>query len=82
MWIEQGRRYQLPQNRSSGEYIGQHLNVHHLVKRENGGRNVPSNLITLCKSGHRELHTQYGEQVPEWEQFIGHTGNDRDFLGW
>jgi hypothetical protein len=81
VWIEQGRRYPLPQDRSRREYIGQHLNVHHIVKRENGGRNVPSNLITLCKSCHRELHSQYGEQIPEWEQFIGHTGNDRDFLG-
>ena len=30
--------------------------VHHIVFRENGGTNMPSNLITLCKECHKKLH--------------------------
>lgn len=82
LWVEQGRRDQRPRNQSYRQFIGQHLDVHHIVKRENGGQNVPSNLIILCKPCHEDLHNQYGEQVPEWEQFIGNHRGDRDFLGW
>jgi hypothetical protein len=32
------------------------LNVHHLVQREQGGKNVLENLITLCAGCHRTLH--------------------------
>jgi hypothetical protein len=32
------------------------LNVHHLVFRSNGGSNAPSNLLTLCKQCHDDLH--------------------------
>lgn len=32
------------------------LNVHHIVFRSNGGTNIPSNLITLCKNCHEKLH--------------------------
>jgi hypothetical protein len=32
------------------------LNVHHIMFREHGGSDAPSNLITLCKSCHDALH--------------------------
>ena len=32
------------------------LHVHHIVGRENGGKNVPENLVTLCGGCHRTLH--------------------------
>jgi len=32
------------------------LHVHHIVFKSNGGTDTPSNLITLCKSCHTELH--------------------------
>jgi hypothetical protein len=32
------------------------LNVHHVVQREDGGKNVLENLITLCSGCHRTLH--------------------------
>lgn len=81
-WLEGGRHDRRPQNQSRREFIGKCLHVHHIIKREAGGRNVPSNLITLCRPCHVKLHEQCGEQVPEWEQFIGDSGGDHDFLGW
>lgn len=32
------------------------LHVHHVVHKANGGGNAPSNLITLCKQCHHDLH--------------------------
>jgi 5-methylcytosine-specific restriction endonuclease McrA len=80
-WLEAGRPNQRPRNQSRNDFIGQCLHIHHIVKIENGGRNVPSNLITLCEPCHVKLHNQRGERVPEWEQFLGYSGSDQDFLG-
>lgn len=66
---------------SPREVIGNCLHVHHIIKLEAGGQNVPSNLITLCEPCHTELHNQCVEPIPEWEQFIGVSGSDQDFLG-
>jgi hypothetical protein len=70
-WIEGGERTRRPQNKKFEQYIGQHLEVHHIIQVQNMGRNVPKNLITLCKSCHTELHSERGEQVPEWERDFG-----------
>jgi hypothetical protein len=32
------------------------LEVHHIVFRENGGTDIPTNLIALCKDCHKKLH--------------------------
>lgn len=32
------------------------LHVHHIISKSNGGTNIPSNLITLCKYCHDNLH--------------------------
>ena len=36
-----------------------HLHIHHIVKRRNGGSHDPDNLITLCASCHR--HVEIGD---------------------
>lgn len=38
------------------------LHVHHIKFRENGGTNSPDNLITLCKSCHKNLHDHLNSQ--------------------
>lgn len=64
------------------EYIGERLEVHHIITAANGGQNIPFNLITLCKSCHTELHDEWGEEVPERHQFIGPGKDKQDFFGW
>jgi HNH endonuclease/RuvA, C-terminal domain len=32
------------------------VDVHHVVPRSEGGRNEPTNLVTLCGSHHRAVH--------------------------
>ena len=39
-----------------GKSRDNHLEVHHIQYRSNGGTNIPSNLITLCKTCHDKLH--------------------------
>lgn len=39
----------------------QHLEVHHIVFRSNGGTDTPDNLVTLCSTCHKSLH------AGEWE---------------
>jgi hypothetical protein len=34
------------------------MHVHHIIFKSKGGTNAPDNLITLCESCHKELHTQ------------------------
>ena len=35
---------------------GKYLQVHHYIKRSNGGSNSPHNLVTLCSVCHAEVH--------------------------
>ena len=39
-----------------GKSRDKHLEVHHIQFHSNGGTNIPSNLITLCKTCHDKLH--------------------------
>jgi hypothetical protein len=41
------------------------LEVHHLVPRSRGGKNLPENLTTLCGSCHRIWHERVGGPFPE-----------------
>lgn len=41
------------------------LEVHHVRERSRGGSDRPDNLITVCKSCHREYHTGTGKSLPE-----------------
>jgi 5-methylcytosine-specific restriction endonuclease McrA len=35
------------------------LHVHHIVRRSKGGKDIPKNLITLCKACHGLEHNKY-----------------------
>ena len=39
------------------------LDCHHIIFRENNGTNEPGNLITLCKTCHKELHAKYTQET-------------------
>jgi 5-methylcytosine-specific restriction endonuclease McrA len=34
----------------------QHLHVHHIIFKSNGGTDSPDNLVTLCESCHKKIH--------------------------
>lgn len=37
----------------------ENLNIHHVIPRKWGGNDIPSNLITLCRTCHSEKHIEY-----------------------
>lgn len=43
------------------------LEVHHIVFRDNGGTNAPSNLITLCSKCHTPANHKKGKFLYEWQ---------------
>jgi len=47
------------------------LVVHHKIKYKDGGKNIPNNLITLCKNCHSKLHTL--------ERFYNNNYSYRDY---
>jgi 5-methylcytosine-specific restriction endonuclease McrA len=51
VWQRDGGRCALPACRST-----RHLDVHHIVPREQGGGHAPENLVLLCSGHHRLLH--------------------------
>jgi 5-methylcytosine-specific restriction endonuclease McrA len=70
------------QRQSNGpEPVGVPLHVHHIIPLQNFGTNDPSNLITLCKKCHEELHKEAGESIPqsELERFGEALGRQDDF---
>jgi 5-methylcytosine-specific restriction endonuclease McrA len=72
------------QGRSYGsEPIEVPLHVHHIIQLQNFGTNDPSNLITLCKKCHTELHEQAGEPIPESElERFGDALRGQDDFRW
>lgn len=43
------------------------LQVHHIIFRENGGTDAPSNLITLCTKCHTPANHKKGKFLYEWQ---------------
>ncbi|WP_341285794.1 RNA-guided endonuclease IscB [Priestia megaterium] len=43
------------------------LQVHHIVYRDNGGSDAPSNLITLCTKCHTSANHKKGKFLYEWQ---------------
>lgn len=41
-----------------------HLQIHHVVKRSQGGSNSPHNLVCLCPSCHALVH---GTNLTDWD---------------
>jgi hypothetical protein len=44
------------------------LQIHHIVYQENGGTDVPSNLITLCNKCHTTENHKKGKFLYEWQE--------------
>lgn len=42
------------------------IQVHHVIKRSQGGSNSPENLITLCMYCHAVIHGTRLPDYPEW----------------
>ena len=42
------------------------IQIHHVMKRSQGGSNVPENLITLCMYCHGVIHGTRWPEMPEW----------------
>ena len=43
------------------------LEIHHIVYRDNGGTDAPSNLITLCNKCHTSANHKKGKFLYEWQ---------------
>lgn len=54
------------------------LEVHHLIYRENGGTDAPSNLITLCSQCHTPANHQKGKFLYEWQSNKPKLNNFKD----
>ena len=42
------------------------LQIHHVIKRSQGGSNRPDNLITLCMWCHNAIHGTRWPDMPDW----------------
>jgi len=52
---------------SNKNVSGPDFEVHHVMPRAAGGRDVPENLITLCKRCHQKVHRQYSRDEELWQ---------------
>lgn len=43
------------------------IQIHHVIKRSQGGSNDPMNLITLCMYCHAVIH---GTRFPDWPEWM------------
>ncbi len=48
-----------------GKSGDRHLEVHHIIPRENHGTDRPDNLVTLCNTCHREHHDGKTKKLPK-----------------
>lgn len=53
------------------------LQVHHIVRRRDGGSNAPSNLVTLCKTCHENYHKGL---ITNWKIKKGASYKDAAFM--
>jgi 5-methylcytosine-specific restriction endonuclease McrA len=59
------------------------LTVHHIVSRENGGKDYPPNLVTLCKKCHNEieeLEIRTMEQIEDLRYNRKYTKKDKKHI--
>jgi 5-methylcytosine-specific restriction endonuclease McrA len=46
-----------------------YLELHHIIFRSQGGKDIEENLVTLCNRCHRWAH-KYRDQRLKWEKWI------------